>query len=93
MIVTLEEVKTYLKVDTENEDSLINMQIAAAEKFILNATGKVFDGTNELAKLFCMMLVQDMYDNRTLLAKGNEKMSISANAIITQLKACDTETP
>ena len=91
MIITLAEAKTYLKVDTETEDDLLNTQIAAAEMFIINATGKVFDSTNDLAKLFCMMLVQDMYDNRSLMASEKDKMSISANAIITQLKACDME--
>ena len=91
MIITLEEAKAYLKLDGEDEDTLLDMQIAAAEMFILNATGKVFDDTNELAKLFCMMLVQDMFDNRTLMTSDRDKMSVSANAIITQLKACDME--
>ncbi len=88
MIITLAEAKQQLKVETDADDTLINMEILAAEIFVENVTGKKFDDTNVLAKILCLMLVQDMYDSRTLTTGETEKLTVTANAIITQLKAC-----
>ena len=57
MILTLEETKKYLKVDYDDEDEEIKDLIQAAEIYLKQATGKEFDSTNPLAKLYCKCLV------------------------------------
>jgi uncharacterized phage protein (predicted DNA packaging) len=86
MIVTLTEVKEYLKVDTDIDDALIAIQIEVAEEYLKNATGKEFTSENKLAKLYCFMLIENMYENRTLVVSGNEKLSITAQAVMLQLQ-------
>ena len=88
MILDLAEVKNYLKIDIDDDDVLIGMQITAAEASLENATGIIFDDENKLAKIYCLMLVQDMYDNRTLVASEKVKLSATAIMIITQLQTC-----
>jgi uncharacterized phage protein (predicted DNA packaging) len=86
MIVTLAEVKEYLKVDTDIDDALIAIQIEVAEEYLKNATGKEFTDDNKLAKLYCFMLVENMYELRSLMVMGNEKISITAQAVMLQLQ-------
>jgi len=86
MIVTLTEVKEYLKVDTDIDDTLIAIQIEVAEEYLKNATGKEFTDDNKLAKLYCFMLVENMYEMRSLMVSKNEKISITATALLLQLQ-------
>lgn len=86
MIITLEEVKTWLRQDGNHEDVLIStILIPAAEKYLENATGKEFDNTNELAKLLCLVLVADWYVNRELVGKASDKVRHTVNSILQQL--------
>ena len=64
-MITLKETKEYLRVDGDEEDTLITSLIAAAQEYLKNATGKTFENTNELARLFCLVLVVDWYESRT----------------------------
>lgn len=84
MIVTLEEVKNYLRVDSVDDDALISTLIQVAETYIKNATSQEFSSTNELAKLFCFVLISDMYDNRTMSGPSENIRPIIQN-IMNQL--------
>lgn len=64
MILTLDEVKVWLRVDGEADDTSLLLLIATAEQYLSNATGIEYDSTNTLAKLFCMSLISDWYENR-----------------------------
>jgi uncharacterized phage protein (predicted DNA packaging) len=86
MIVTLTEVKEYLKVDTDIDDALIAIQIEVAQEYLKNATGKEFTSENKLAKLYCFMLIENMYEMRSLMVSKNEKISITATALLLQLQ-------
>ncbi|MCL9970354.1 head-tail connector protein [Anoxybacillus kestanbolensis] len=88
MIVTLEETKQWLRVEHNDEDSLISMLINAAEKYLFNATGNTFDNTNELAKLLCHVLVTDWYENREMIGKTSEKIRPAVESILAQLSHC-----
>lgn len=88
MIVTLEETKDYLRVDGDGEDALITLLIVAAEEYLTNATGNEFDATNNLAKLFCWVLVTDWYENRELIGKTSEKTRPIIESMLAQLKHC-----
>ena len=85
MIITLEEAKQWLRIDHNDEDGLIIMMISAAEKYLFNATGNTFDNTNELAKLFCYVLVTDWYENRDMIGKTSEKVRHTVESILAQL--------
>ncbi|WP_134705097.1 head-tail connector protein [Ammoniphilus sp. YIM 78166] len=88
MILTLGEVKTWLRVDGLDEDGVIYLLIAAAEKYLTNATGHVFTEKNELAKLFCLVLVSDWYENREMIGKVSEKIRTTVESILVQLSHC-----
>jgi len=86
MIVTLEEAKLYLRVDGDDDDVLITSLIQAAEEYIKNATGKTFDSSNSLAKLLCLVLITDWYENRAQTDKISEKYRFTVQTILGQLK-------
>lgn len=86
-ILTLEDTKKFLRVDTNDDDALITTLIDASETYLYNSTGKNFDSTNNLAKLFCMVLVSDWYDNRSLTTTS-EKTRRIIDSMLVQLAYC-----
>ena len=84
-IVTLDEVKQWLRVDFIEDDELLTTLINAAEMYLKNATGTSFDSTNHLAKLFCMTLISDWYENRELIGKTSEQVRPILQSILAQL--------
>ncbi|ACA56030.1 phage gp6-like head-tail connector protein [Clostridium botulinum] len=89
MIVTLEEIKQYLRIESDciEEDNFLELLEKSAEQYIKNSTGKKFDNKNELARLACLIFICDRYENR-----GSADLTIKAqNAlsyILTQLSYC-----
>lgn len=90
MILTLEETKEFLKVDYSDEDKYIQDLIQASELYLKNATGKTYDNTNTLAKLFCKVIISDWYDNRGFMEenKVTTKVRYTIQSIIVQLSYC-----
>lgn len=87
MIITLQETKMWLRLDSSYDDEIIAaVLIPAAEKYLKNATGKEFGGTNELAKLLCLVLVADWYENREMVGKASETVRHTVNSILQQLE-------
>lgn len=93
MIVTLNEVKTFLKLDIEDvdEDVILKIIIDAAEEYLSDATGKVFNETNAKAKLFIFVLVTDWYENRELIGKASDKIRLTIQSLLLQLEYCRNE--
>ncbi|UYL94043.1 head-tail connector protein [Geobacillus phage vB_GthS_PK3.6] len=85
MIVTLEEAKNWLRVDFSDDDALITTLINAAEEYLENATGVEFNENNHLAKLFCMTLISDWYENREMIGKATDQTRPIIQSILTQL--------
>lgn len=85
MIVTLEEAKNWLRVDFSEDDALITTLINAAEEYLKNATGTTFDATNHLAKIFCMTLIADWYENREMIGKATDQTRPIIQSILAQL--------
>ncbi|MED4969738.1 head-tail connector protein [Parageobacillus toebii] len=85
MIVSIDEAKEWLRVDHNDEDNMIQMLIKAAEKYLKNATGNTFDSSNELAQLFCLVLVADWYENREMIGKATDQTRPIIQSILTQL--------
>ena len=88
----LEEVKSFLRVDFEDDDNLIKCIMEAAKLYIEDAVGE-FDKDNPKANLLFMALVQDLYDNRELMVTEQKKkrMSYTYASIILQLQYSNKE--
>lgn len=87
MNITLEEVKEWLRVDGDEDNAIIFGLIMAAENYLKNATGKEFSEDNQLAKLFCFILITDWYENRDLTgSKIGEKIRSIVQSMLLQLQ-------
>lgn len=85
-MMDLNEVKLYLRIDTDDEDMLITELIGAAETYLINA-GVFPDYSNAQYKLAVKMLVGEYYDGRTL----NGTMGAMFKSIIVQLSSSKKE--
>lgn len=88
MILTLEETKKYLKVDYDDEDEEIKDLIQASEIYLKQATGKEFDSTNPLAKLYCKCLVYEWFRYKGVMGDKtvSDKTKYTLQSIALQLK-------
>ena len=88
----LATVKQYLRADGDDDDTMIGLMMSAAEQFIVSAVGS-FDETNATMKMLYLAAVQDMYDNRKLVAVNSNGYGVSqyyrnmVASIILQLQA------
>jgi len=86
MIIEVEETRNWIRDDDVDEQTL-EMLIGAAEQYLTNATGRVFDNTNYQARLFCLVLVADWNENRELIGqKPSEKVRFTIDSIKLQLQ-------
>lgn len=86
MIVSLEEVKQHLRIETDEDDISIQTMIHAAESFIRSSTDSVIDDKDNRAKMICLFLIADMYENRGLVSeKGNSGIREIAKMMLLQL--------
>lgn len=85
MIVTLNEAKEWLRVDHNEDDTLIQSLITASEQYLKNATGIDYDDTNELAKVYCMVLITDWYEKRELTEGAYRQISNQTRYVITSI--------
>ena len=77
----LEEASEYLKV--EEDDVVFNL---AFDETVAAAVGK-FDENSARMKLALFLIMQQLYDNRSILeTKNNEKISYIARTILLQLQ-------
>lgn len=85
-ILTLEDTKKWLRVD-DDDDDIIGILIGAAETYLANAVEFEFDGTNQLAKLYCLVLCADWFENRDLIGQQpSDKVRFTIQSIMTQLQ-------
>lgn len=86
-MVGLEEIKNYLKVDTDEDDLLIQGLIEGASQFLVNATGKTeYKGSEKIADTFIMLLVAEWYENREYTGKLTNRIKPIITSMIMQLK-------
>ncbi|NCI22156.1 phage gp6-like head-tail connector protein [Clostridium botulinum] len=89
-ILTMAEVKEFLRLDYDDEDNFLQLCIDNAEEYIRDAvdefdTKMQIDRFKTKAKLFSLMLIQDMFDNRELMTKDSEKYKYIAKSLIMQM--------
>lgn len=86
----LASIKEYLRVDNEIQDSYIEMLISVADDYMHNAIdnykSKIQNDKFKLKAELCQLaIIQDMFDNRTLISKDSE-MTYIIRSMITQLQ-------
>lgn len=71
-MVQLEDVKQYLRLDTDDEDNLLNMCIASAEQYVKDYTGLTDEEIAEKKTLVMatMAVIADMYEMRQATTSG-----------------------
>lgn len=84
--------KEYMRIEGTDSDTELTTLILAAKTYLQNAGVDL----NEASPLYCLavgMLVLHWYDNRGAMLVGtiSKKMEFSLDAIIQQLKYCNTE--
>ncbi len=90
--MTLDEVKRYLRVDFDDDDADIQTMMEAAKEYIAGAVGE-YDDTQQKANMLFLAIVQDLYDNRTLMVTEQQRrrMSYTYASIILQLQYQEDE--
>ena len=83
----LEDIKLYMRVDTDADDALITGLIAAAQQYIHETTGLVYDDTNNLHQLVCKLLVAHWYEHREIVG-DNKEVPYTATKLLTHLAVC-----
>jgi uncharacterized phage protein (predicted DNA packaging) len=68
--ITVEDLADYLRIDelTEDESNALSTMLEAAKSYIQHYTGRTDEELDNYADIVivALVLVQDMYDNRTL---------------------------
>jgi uncharacterized phage protein (predicted DNA packaging) len=91
--MTLEDVKLYLRVDSDltEDDTLIQSLMAAAQTYITNQTGKQYLVDDEVWNLVIKLLVSHWYDNRQINSSKPGVLSEyphSVTALIHHISLC-----
>lgn len=88
----LDEIKLYLRLDTDDEDELLKSFQLSAEEYLANA-GVIKDYEKNLYKLAIKLLISNWYENRIPVLSGSisKKIEYSLQNIITQLQLYEDE--
>ena len=83
-MVTLEEAKAHIKVESDDEDTLIQTYISAGEDFIQRYCGQDFeDNLPPVVKVACLMVIAGMYEGRQhVLMTENRSASFRVNRLV-----------
>lgn len=96
-IITLEQVKLYLKIDYEEDDALIQYSLIPASleicsKLVEHDYKYYLDGELEMFKILVFATIQELYDHRNLTEVGksgaSSKIRILYSTIIDHLRYC-----
>jgi len=92
MVISLEEVKTFIRVDYDDDDNLIELLIDNAENYLKDAIDD-YDSKIEnerfknKTRLAILVLVSNWYDNRDFTEfKIEEKVRYTLHSLIQQMK-------
>lgn len=87
-VLTLEEIKEYLRVDSDEDDTLINLFMEYAKEEIEDSTGVKFnkEGNSETYNIAMLIIIADRYENRAS-TDTEFKVNNILSCIYTRLKA------
>lgn len=92
--MTIEDLKPWLRIDGNDDDSTLSLLLNAAVVYIHGATGKTIDlaNTKPLEQLLISILVGYWFDNREGVVSGqieiSENLKHSLDGLFTQVKYC-----
>ena len=81
----LTEIKDYLRVDFDDDDSLLNTIILAGKEYIINAIGYV-DMSKASFKVLLYTICADLYERRSYLIDKVIQTNKIINSLILQLQ-------
>ena len=81
----LSTVKHFLRVDFDDDDELISLEVEAGKEYIKNAVG-VYNDTNPLMELLLLSIVTDLYEKRSYTISTDEKNTKTTRSMILQLQ-------
>lgn len=89
VILTLEEAKNYLRIDYEEDDSLLEILISSATSYLERAIDNFNEKIEDInflnsSKILACVLVQEWYDNRE--QSENKDLSYISRSLLTQLQ-------
>lgn len=83
----LEYIKSFLKVDFDDDDEMIQLLSDVAAKYIEAATGK-FNYSDPRVKLLALVIITELCEKRSFsVEKAGEKAQYTIHSIISQLQA------
>lgn len=83
----LEYIKSFLKVDFDDDDEMIQLLSDVAYKYIEAATGKC-NYSDPRVKLLALVIITELYEKRSFsVEKAGEKAQYTIRSIISQLQA------
>ena len=89
-IVSLEEVKEYLRLDDETSDLEVIGLIEAAEEYLENATGRAYtqeEGeTYHLEKIYLKLLIANWFEHRSPIGTAGEEFTYVTKSLMLQLQ-------
>ena len=91
--MTLAEMKSYLKVDFDDDDNFITLLMDVAREYIVDAIGEC-DETIARVKLLMRVIVAELYEKRSMtfdMNSTNEKVQYVIRSIINQLSFGDDD--
>lgn len=77
-VLTMQEVKNYIRVDFDDDDILIASLMDTADALLKGSIGTNYNNEDERAKMLSLLIISDLYDNRGV----NEKVSGNIRKII-----------
>jgi len=87
-MITLDEAKAYSRVDLadENDEKMLKLAIGAANRWMISAIGIGYDEDDPKAKQLELMVMGDLYDNRTTSEISEKNVRKLFNDISLQLR-------
>lgn len=83
----LDELKSYLRVDWDDEDYFLSSLLLIAQDYITKGTGKVFNETNPKHKLAAFLYCSHQYFNRNPVVATNTKtLEYSLQSLLFQIE-------
>lgn len=87
-MITLDEAKAYLRVDLPDtqDEMMLNLAIAAADRWMTSAVGECYDDEDPRAKELELMVIADLFDNRTTTELNQYNVRKIFNDLALQLR-------
>lgn len=83
--LTLQDVKSYIKVDFDDDDSNIQLMLDAAAEYITGSVGEC-DQTKARVRLLLLSIVGFMYETRTFVLDKDNKVAYPWQNTLLQLR-------